>query len=387
VISVAVFSVYFTQRIVGNEAGLGDLWWGRVVSASMIAVVLTAPVLGASADGAGARKRMLFGFTWLCIACVALFPFIRPGAIGWLSLAFALPVLANFAFESALVYYNAYLPDLAPPERRGWVSGLGFGIGYLGSIAGLAIALPLVGGGRFDLIWLSVAVFFALFSLPAFFTLPADRATGVRPAAAAVEAVRHLGRLARDVWAHPALLRFLLAYFVYLDGVETTIYFSGIYASKTLGFATTEVLLLFLAVQFSAFAGALLLANATDRWGAKRVVSLSLIVWVAVAAAAALAQSKPAFFVVAMIAGTQLGTVQAASRALMASLIPAGKEAELFGFYAMVGKSSAVLGPLVFGTVSFALNGNQRAAVLAVGTFFVVGLALLQRVTPVSPRG
>ncbi|HEY3279667.1 MAG TPA: MFS transporter [Gemmatimonadales bacterium] len=387
VISVAVFSVYFTQKIVGNATGLGDLWWGRVVSASMIAVVLTAPVLGASADRAGARKRMLFGFTWLCIACVALFPLIRSGAIAWWSLAFALPVLANFAFESALVYYNAYLPDLAPPERRGWVSGLGFGIGYLGSIAGLAIALPLVGAGRFDLIWLSVAAFFALFSLPAFLTLPADRATGVPPAAAVVDAVRHLGRLARDVWARPALLRFLLAYFLYLDGVETTIYFSGIYAAKTLGFATKEVLLLFLAVQFSAFAGALLLAKPTDRWGAKRVVSLSLMVWVAVAAAAALAQSKPAFFVVAMIAGTQLGTVQAASRALMASLIPTGKEAELFGFYAMVGKSSAVLGPLVFGTVSFALGGNQRAAVLAVGAFFVAGLVLLQRVRPASPPG
>jgi UMF1 family MFS transporter len=383
VISVAVFSVYFTQKIVGNETGLGDLWWGRVVSVSMIAVVLTAPLLGAAADRRGLRKRMLFGFTWLCIVCVALLPIIPPGVVGWVSLAFLLPAIANFAFESALVYYNAYLPELAPPEQRGWVSGLGFGIGYLGSIAGLAVALPLVGAGRFDLIWLSVAAFFAVFSLPAFFTLPADRARAAR--------TRSLRDLVRDVRGNPGLLRFLLAYFVYLDGVETTIYFSGIYAAKTLGFATKEVLLLFLAVQFSAFAGALALAKPTDRWGAKRVVSLSLIVWVAVAGAAALAQSKPAFFVVAMIAGTQLGTVQAASRALMASLVPTGQEAELFGFYAMVGKSSAVLGPLVFGTVSFALEGNQRAAVLAVGVFFIVGLALLQRVAPraisTSPRG
>ncbi len=387
VIVTAVFSVYFAQTIVGNAAGLGDLWWGRVISASMIAVVLSAPILGAAADRAGARKRMLFAFTYLCIACIALYPTIGPGKIVW---GFALAALANFAFESALVYYNAYLPDLAPPERRGFVSGLGFGIGYLGSIAGLVVALPFVGRGRFDLIWLSVAAFFALFSLPAFVALPADRPTGVRAAAATVDALRHLGRLLRDVRARPELLRFLLAYFVYLDGVETTIYFSGIYAAKTLHFATREVLLLFLAVQLSAFVGALLLANPTDRWGAKRVVSWSLIVWVAVAVAAALAHSKPAFFVVAMIAGTQLGTVQAASRTLMASLIPAGKEAELFGFYAMVGKSSAVLGPLVFGTVSHALSGNQRAAVLAVAAFFVVGLGLLQRVgrplTSTSPR-
>jgi MFS transporter, UMF1 family len=387
VIVTAVFSVYYAQTIVQNDAGLGDLWWGRVISASMIAVVLTAPILGAAADRAGARKRMLFGFTYLCSACIALYPTIGPGMILW---GFALAAVANFAFESALVYYNAYLPDLAPPERRGFVSGLGFGIGYLGSIAGLMVALPFVGRGRFDLIWLSVAAFFALFSLPAFVALPADRPTGVGAAAAVVEALRHVGRLVRDVRARPELLRFLLAYFVYLDGVETTIYFSGIYAAKTLQFATREVLLLFLAVQLSAFVGALLLANPTDRWGAKRVVSWSLIVWVAVAGAAALAHSKAAFFVVALIAGTQLGTVQAASRTLMASLIPTGKEAELFGFYAMVGKSSAVLGPLVFGTVSYALHGNQRAAVLAVGTFFLAGLALLQRVAPpaisASPR-
>lgn len=377
VIVTAVFSVYFAERIVGNAAGLGDLWWGRVISLSMVAVVLTAPVLGATADRAGARKRMLFLFTYLCIVCMALFPTIRPGMILW---GVALAAVANFAFESALVYYNAYLPDLAPPEHQGYVSGLGFGIGYLGSIAGLAVALPLVGAGRFDLIWLSVAAFFALFSLPSFVILPKDRPTGAPVGAVALEALPHFGALVRDVRSNRELWRFLLAFFVYLDGVETTIYFSGIYASKTLGFATREVLLLFLAVQFSAFAGAVLFAKPTDRWGPKRVITISLVTWVAVAAAAALTQNKPAFFVVAMVAGTQLGTVQAASRALMASLIPAGKEAELFGFYAMVGKSSAVLGPLVFGTVSHALGGNQRAAVLAVGLFFLVGVVLLQRV-------
>lgn len=377
VIVTAVFSVYFAERIVGNAAGLGDLWWGRVISLSMVAVVLTAPVLGATADRAGARKRMLFLFTYLCIVCMALFPTIRPGMILW---GVALAAVANFAFESALVYYNAYLPDLAPPEHQGYMSGLGFGIGYLGSIAGLAVALPLVGAGRFDLIWLSVAAFFALFSLPSFVILPKDRPTGAPVGAVALEALPHFGALVRDVRSNRELWRFLLAFFVYLDGVETTIYFSGIYASKTLGFATREVLLLFLAVQFSAFAGAVLFAKPTDRWGPKRVITISLVTWVAVAAAAALTQNKPAFFVVAMVAGTQLGTVQAASRALMASLIPAGKEAELFGFYAMVGKSSAVLGPLVFGTVSHALGGNQRAAVLAVGLFFLVGVVLLQRV-------
>jgi len=374
VIVATVFGIYYTTSIVGNERGLGDLWWGRVISVSMIAVALTGPVLGALADRAGQRKRAFVAFTLLCIVCVALFTTIGPGMIVW---GFALAALANFAFESSQIYYNAYLPDVARPEQLGTVSGLGFGIGYLGSIVGLLIALPLAAAHRLDLLWLAVAAFFAIFSLPAFLLLPADH-----PHPAPFD----FWGLARDVFAQPQLRRFLLAFFVYLDGVETTIYFSGIFAAKTLGFTTPEVIKLFLAVQASALAGSLLLARPTDRWGPKRVLTITLVLWIAVSVGAYLAHSKATFFGVAVIAGLGLGPIQAASRALMASLIPPGKEAEMFGFYAFCGKSSAVLGPLVFGAVSFLLGGNQRAAVVAVGLFFVVGLVLLQRVTPASPR-
>jgi UMF1 family MFS transporter len=377
VITTTVFSVYYTRVIVGNEAGLGDLWWGRAIAVSMIAVALTGPVLGAVADGAGVRKRLLALFTSLCIACVALFTTLQPGMIVW---GFALAALANFGFESAQVHYNAYLPDIAPQERRGFVSGLGFGIGYLGSIAGLLIAIPLVQAQRFDLVWLSVAAFFALFSLPVFFGLPADRPGRVPVAVAVRDAAMGFWKLARDVLGLPELRRFLLAFFIYFDGVETTIYFSGIFASQTLGFTTPEVIRLFLAVQFSALFGALVLARPTDQWGAKRVVSLSLLLWIGVATAAYFVHTKPTFVAVAVTAGLGLGVIQAASRALMASLIPVGKEAEMFGFYAFCGKSSSVLGPLVFGGVSHALGGDQRAAVLAVGAFFLVGLLLLRRV-------
>jgi UMF1 family MFS transporter len=171
-----------------------------------------------------------------------------------------------------------------------------------------------------------------------------------------------------------------------LDGVETTIYFSGIFAAKTLGFTTPEVIKLFLAVQASALAGSLLLGPPTDRWGPKRVLTLTLFLWIGVSIGAYFAQTKAFFFAVAVIAGLGLGPIQAASRALMAALIPRGQEAEMFGFYAFCGKSSAVLGPLVFGAVSYILGGDQRAAVVAVGVFFAVGLVLLQRVKPVSPR-
>ena len=373
VIVVTVFSVYYVTYIVGNEHGLGDLWWGRAISMSLALVVLTGPILGALADRAGMRKRFFIAFTGLCIGCIALFATLEQGMI---VRGFALIALANFAFESSQIYYNAYLPDITPPERLGTVSGIGFAIGYLGSIVGLVIALPLVNAKQFNLIWILVAAFFALFSIPAFLAMPKDQAQPEKRV--------NLVNIFRDVLGNERLRRFLLAYFVYFDGVETTIVFSGIFAATTLKFTTPEVIKLFLAVQFSALAGALLLARPTDRWGAKRVISLTLLLWVGVSIGAYLAQTKPTFVAVAVTAGLGLGSIQAASRALMASLVPRGKESELFGFYALCGKSSAILGPLVFGTVSH-YAGNQRAAVAAVGVFFIVGFLLLQRVSSASP--
>ena len=373
VIVVTVFSVYYVSYIVGNEHGLGDLWWGRAISMSLLLVVLSGPFFGALADRAGMRKRFFIAFTGLCIGCIALFATLEQGMI---VRGFALIAVANFAFESSQIYYNAYLPDIAPPERLGTVSGLGFAIGYLGSIVGLVVALPLVNAKQFNLIWILVAAFFAVFSIPAFLAMPKDRANPDRRV--------NFAHIFRDVLGNERLRRFLLAYFVYFDGVETTIVFSGIFAATTLKFTTPEVIKLFLAVQFSALAGALLLARPTDRWGAKRVISLTLLLWVGVSIGAYLAQSKATFTAVAVTAGLGLGSIQAASRALMASLIPRGKESELFGFYALCGKSSSILGPLVFGAVSY-LAGNQRAAVAAVGVFFIVGLLLLQRVRSASP--
>lgn len=373
VIVVSVFSVYYVTHIVGNAHGLGDLWWGRAISTSLLLVVLTGPMLGALADRAGFRKRFFIAFTALCIICIALFTTLAPGMV---LRGFALIALANFGFESSQIYYNAYLPDIAPPERLGWVSGLGFAIGYLGSIVGLVVALPLVNARQFNLLWLLVATFFAVFSIPAFLALPADRP----------QPDKHidLRRIVRDVLANQPLRRFLLAFFLYFDGVETTIVFSGIYAATTLKFSTPEVIKLFLAVQCSALVGALALAKPTDRWGAKRVITLTLFLWIGVSVSAFFAETKATFFAVAVTAGLGLGSIQAASRALMASLIPRGKESELFGFYALCGKSSSILGPLVFGAVSY-LTGNQRAAVAAIGVFFVVGLLLLQRVKSALP--
>lgn len=377
VITATIFGVYFTRHIVGNETGLGDLWWGRVISVSMLFVAFTSPSLGAIADAAGLRKKMLLFYTLLCAICVALFATIQPGMILW---AFVLAVLANIGFEGALVFYNAYLPDIAPPKHQGAVSGIGFGLGYAGSAVGLLIVLPLVSREQFDLTWLAVASFFVLFSLPAFIGLPADRRSEGTLHGAVLAGILGLKRLIGDVLRLRDLRRFLLAYFFYIDGVNTTIIFSAIFAAKTLGFDDPELIYLYLVVQLSALIGAFGLARPTDLWGPKKVISLTLVFWTMVVFSVYFVESKTLFFIMAVSAGLGLGVVQAASRALMSALIPQGKEAEMFGFYAFCGKSSSVIGPLVFGAVSFALGGNQRAAIFSVAAFFLIGLVFLQRV-------
>jgi UMF1 family MFS transporter len=377
VVSVTVFAVYFTNTIVGNEAGLGDLWWGRTISFSMLFVAISSPLMGSIADRAGVRKRMLALYTGVCIVCVALLTTIEPGMIVW---AFLLAALANIGFEGAMVFYNAYLPELAPPEKQGRVSGFGFGLGYLGSAVGLAVVFPLVSREHFDLTWIAVAIFFSVFSLPTFLWLPRDGRGELSVGQAARAGVVGFRQLAADVWKIPNLRRFLIAFFVYIDGVNTTVRFSAVFAATTLGFTQQELILLFLVVQVSALAGAFALAKPTDSWGAKRVIALTLVLWTAIVSAAFIVDSKPVFFGIAVLAGTGLGAVQAASRTLMASLIPEGKEAEMFGFYAFCGKSSSVLGALIFGIISAGTGGNQRLAILSIAFFFVLGLILLSRV-------
>jgi MFS transporter, UMF1 family len=375
VVQTAVFSVFYVTAVVGNAGGRGDWWWGRAVSTSVLIVALTAPLLGAVADRAGVRKRLLFLFTAMCLVGVALFTTIEPGMAVW---GFVLYVVANVGFEGALVFYNAYLPDLAPPGKQGLVSGLGFGVGYLGSVAGLLLGLALL--PNLKLVWLSVVVFFALFSVPTFLVLPADVPGGMSVSRAAAWGVTSFRQIVAEVLSIRELRRFLLAYFFYIDGILTVIVVAGSFAVTSFGFDQRGTIILFLVVQVSALAGAFALARPTDRLGPKRVLDGVILLWVVLGVAAYFITSQRAFFALAVVAGFGLGSAQAASRSFLSSLIPAGKEAEVFGFYAFCGKSSSILGPTIFGYVASRSGGDQHLAVLAITAMYLVGLVLLQRV-------
>jgi UMF1 family MFS transporter len=293
--------------------------------------------------------------------------------------------LANIGFEASLVFYNAFVPEIAAEKDYGKVSGYGWAFGYIGGLLCLFWVFPLIQGGfapenlaNFRMAFVRVAIFYAVFSIPTFLWLGEKAGREGRDGWG--RKIQRGWNELRTTFAHIRrlrnLFRFLLAFLLYNDGIATVIVFSSIYAVGTLGFSLREVTVLFIAVQASASAGAFAFGFVVDRVGPKRTIMILLIVWCLVVVAAFLTFTKTQYFVVAMIAGVGLGSVQSASRSLMAFFVPEGKTGEFFGFYAVCGRLSSILGPVTFGAVS-AVAGSQRLAVLSVLIFFLAGMAVL----------
>lgn len=216
-------------------------------------------------------------------------------------------MIGNFGYESALVYYNAYLPDLAPPTHQGRVSAWGFAVGYAGSIAALLTALPFVRSHRYGGAFLCTAGLFAVFAMPAFLFLPAPAPGRLGVWAAARQGAGEVVATARRILALRDLRRFLGAYFLYEDGVNTVVAFSAIFAAQTLGFPMEWLIILYIVVQVSALGGALAWARPSDRLGPKLVVMITLVQWTIVVVTAYFVETAGQFWVLAVVAGTGLG--------------------------------------------------------------------------------
>lgn len=382
VIAATIWGAYFVDAIVGNQDGSGDLWWGRALSLSMLVVAVTSPWLGAVADGRNARRKLFTLFTVGSVLATYGMAWAGPGDLAW---AFFVTVVGTIGFEGAAVFYNAYLPELASPAERGRLSGWGFAVGYAGSAVGLLAVYPLVSRGNYSATFAMAATLFLGFALPALLWLPQPDPT-TRKALSIRESLAETNATFREIWARPSLRWFLLGYLLYIDGVNTTIYFSSIFARTTLGFAMSELILLYLVVQISALVGSLLWAGPTDRLGPRRVVLLLLGQWSLVVLGASLVQGAWQFYIVAILAGTGLGGIQSASRTYVALTIPKGHEARYFGFFGLCGKAASIFGPLLFGAVSKATGGNQRLAALSILIMLLAGLSFVLRSQPVLAR-
>ncbi len=392
IVVTVVYAIYYKQYIVGNftialgpwTRNPGDFLWGLGGSFSMSLVALSAPIMGAVADYSNRKKQFMLIYTLICIIAMASLYFLQPGMILQGLLLF---IVGNLGFEGALVFYNGFLPQISRPDNIGKISGYGFALGYVGSLLSLLIALPYATKAfahhdlsimRPTFVW--AALFFFIFSMP-FFLFVRERASSSPDKTKNFfkEGYQRTLKTLKRIREFPQITRFLTAYFIYIDGVNTVIYFSGIYASSTLHFTVQQVIEFFAIVQSSAISGSYVFGYLTDKFGPKKTIMITLGLWIVVAVGAFFSYNMTTFYVVGLIAGIAMGASQSASRALMGRLIPEGMEAEFFGFYALMGKFSSILGPLVFGLVS-TLTGNQRYAISSLLIFFLTGLFLIARV-------
>ncbi|HEX7358788.1 MAG TPA: MFS transporter [Ignavibacteriaceae bacterium] len=375
VVVTFLYAVYF-KKVVAQGQPVGDLYWSLGTSIAMIITAIISPILGAIADYSTGKKRFLLFFTLLCIAATSSLYFIGSGDI---FLGVFIFILANVGFEAGLVFYDSFLPEITEPKNYGRVSGYGFAMGYLGSLATLAIIYPFIQAEMIKESFPVSALFFLLFALPIFIYLKDNRKKVAEHESYFTIGVSRVWNTLSHLKNYKNLATFLLAYFFYIEGVNTIIFFSGNYASTTLGFSETELLIFFLTVQTTAIAGSVVLGIIADSIGQKKTIIITLVMWLLTVLIAYLVQDKTGFYVVGLIAGAAMGSSQSTSRSMMSKLTPPEKKTEFFGFYSFFGKSSAVVGPLVFGLVSF-LSGDQRMAIISIGFFFVVGLLILIQV-------
>ncbi|CUU04160.1 MFS transporter, UMF1 family [Candidatus Thermokryptus mobilis] len=381
-ILTTAYSVYFREIVTGNSQ-IGDFLWGLAFSISMFIVAFISPFLGAIADHSSNKKFFLFIFTILCITSTGLMFFVGRGDI---LLGMVLLILANIGFEGGLVFYDAFLPEITTERSYGRVSGYGFAMGYVGSFMSLLVAYPFLKGEfaewnlfNVKLSFIVAASFFLFFSLP-FFIVIKERKIEIDNKISYLKiGIERVKSTFANAKKYSNIGRFLLSYFIYADGINTVIIFASIFARHTLNFSLVEILTFFLTVQSTAILGSVIFGIIADSIGQKKTLSLTLLLWVITAIGAYFCVDKTTFYIIGFIAGAAMGSSQSTSRSLMSKIIPPSKKTEFFGFYSFFGKSSAILGPLVFGTVS-SLTGSQRVAVISVALFFIVGLILLQRV-------
>lgn len=395
---VAVFLSRYLPAVASNAVGVhgrvhilgvpivpGSLFT-YVASFSAFVLIVLMPIVGAIADRFGRKRGMLLSFGFLGAAsCVAMW-FVA--GTNW-QLGVGLTIAAYLTYTCGKVIYNSMLPDLSDADERDRISSRGWAAGYVGGGLLLAInfVLSFVISNEALLARLSLGaagLWWALWSLvPLRMLRNAPRVSGgpVGGGSVVMAGFRQLGSTFRHMRGYPLTLLFLLAYLIYYDGINTVTTLAAQYGESELRLTNNTLLTSILLVQFAAFGGALLLGRFADRWGAKRVVAWSLVVWVGVVAAAYFmpAGQPLEFFALAIALSIVLGGSQALSRSLYSSMIPRGMEAEYFSLYEVSSSGSSIFGTLLFG-IAYQNTGSYRVAILSLVVFFVVGLVLLVRV-------
>ncbi len=387
IVTTFVVATYFVQAVAPDPARGTTLWAVTQALAGLLIALAAAP-LGAVADCGGRRRALLTVCTLVMVAATGLLWFVRPTAAD-VPRALLLVGTATVAYELATTLYNAMLPGLAPPSRMGRVSGIAWGMGYLGGLIALSVCLfglitpdpPPFGLDRASAepvraAALLAAAWMLVFALPLLSLGEPATATRVSWGQAARGGIAGLRDAIRMVWADRVLTRFLLARMLYSDGLTTLFAFGAIYAAGTFGMNTRQVLMLGIGLNLTAGAGALLFALVEDRIGSRAVVLASLAALLGLGAAVLLVRDAAWFWAVALPLGLFIGPAQSASRCLMARLAPEGHRNAAFGLYALSGRITGFIGPASLALVT-ALTGSQRAGMAVILLLLGAGALLL----------
>jgi UMF1 family MFS transporter len=389
VITTFVFATYFTQAVASDPV-TGTALWGHALAVAGLIIAVVSPILGSVADLTGRRKLWLGVFAALNTAAIAGLWFVRPSPDSvWLGLVGI--AVATIAFEIACVFYNALLPELAPPSHIGRISGWGWGLGYVGGIVCLGLVLVVFvqaetppwgldksaaehvrAAGPFSAVW------YALFAIPLFLLVREPAGAQMAFGKAVAHGLKDLvetARALRDPAWRP-IFWFLVAHMIYADGLTTLFAFGGIYAAGTFGMDISEVIVFGVALNVTAGIGALGFAWIDDWIGPRRTIATALVALMAVSVAMLIVDSKTWFWVLGLVLGAFFGPVQSASRSMLARLAPPTHQTQMFGLFALSGRITAFVGPAVLAWAT-AAAGSQRVGMATILAFFAVGLGLL----------
>ncbi len=363
----------------GNTA---TVYWGYTIAGALLITALLAPVMGAIADYSGAKKRLLMSFAAIGVFATALLYFVTTG--DWL-LASALFIVGNIGFAISEVFYNSLLPHVAGPENIDQVSTKGYALGYLGGGILLGINILMIEFMSDKILatrlsFITVAIWWTVFTIPIIKNVREPEVTVKKdphknPLTAGF---RRLGRTYKELKNYRELFLFLIAFWIYNDGIGTIIKMATIYGAE-IGIDQTTLIGALLMTQFVGIPFAFAFGRLARLLGTKNSIMVGLFVYTLISIGGYFMETALHFWILAFLVGTVQGGTQALSRSFFGSMLPRSKTAEFYGFYGMSSKFAGIVGPLVFAVVS-QLAGSSRLSIVSLIVFFIVGGFLLSRV-------
>ena len=395
VVLTAIFNAWFVSMMATDSprdhSGTGTLYWSFAVGVANLLILVSAPVLGAIADYSAAKKKILAFVTVGCIVLTGLLAFAGPDRL--IFTMFCLVGSAYF-FGSGENLIAAFLPEIAPPDHMGRVSGYSWALGYVGGLLVLGVCLAYIeyatGQGQKAAqfvpvtLWITAGTY-ALAALPTFLFLQ-ERAISTPDTPAGIGAYirigfRRLQHTLRHRHQYRDLFRFLFALCVFSCGIYTVIVIAAIYAQQVMGFTTSDSIKMIMIVNITAAVGAFLFGKIQDTLGARRTLLLTLLLWIVAITIAWQATTPVLFWVSANLIGVALGSSQSAGRTLVGLFSPHGRSAEFFGLWGLSIKAAAIIGPLLYGLIAWYSRGDHRLAIISTLVFFIAGLLLLLTVS------